>query len=541
MQPDQRDKAIADLLRYCHGKRSYLTQGRDLSSVLLQRAWRRSDDDWALRDAMRALLEAELARHRAAAQIAHPVVASAAAHMPAMVDEVRRTKALKIWSVLWAYYGCEMSSATISEACYWGPRTVQDILKLGREDYIPPVIAELDELAAPSPQYSRAEQRTTIVDNARVGTAAVTPTLAGGQPTLQSHPAPFLTPPYPPQGIIGRDTLLSQVYRLLTVDQGAVPDIQPVALWGMGGIGKTTLAIALGRQAQLQSWFPDGVLWTAIGPKPSLRPLLNGWARALNMDLQHEDDDRACCEQLMGALSQRRVLLLIDDVWEITHGQYFMLAGPYCRTVITTRELKVATQFATSGRTLRVDMLRAEDALVLLSRLAPEAVRADVQSAELLCKQLEGLPLALTLAGRLLANEAHVPHRMQRLVKELIERGEARLQLPQEEGRIGLAHGQPASLQSILGMSIERLSPKDQERFALLSVFDSDPRTWSVGAAAHVWECSVESAEATVAHCIQRGLVEQRGDRYWMHALLWDYATYMLDALERGAHWRSGT
>ncbi len=148
-----------------------------------------------------------------------------------------------------------------------------------------------------------------------------------------------------------------------------------------------------------------------------------------------------------------------------------------------------------------------------------------------LCERLEFLPLALTLAGRLLASEADVPTRMQRLLDELMEHREARLQLLQAEGRLGLAEDQPVSLQAILGMSVERLSKTDQERFAMLAVFGGEPLTWEIKAAAHVWECSVEEAEATISRFIQRGLVERRGERYWMHALLADYAAEMMEKM----------
>lgn len=344
-------------------------------------------------------------------------------------------------------------------------------------------------------------------------------------------PPPFMTPPLPPQGILGRDDVLTHVFDLLALADEQARDVPPVALRGMGGIGKTTLAIALGRMEIIPQLFPDGVLWTALGPNPTIRILLDAWGRALGIDLLPERDESACRDRLRAILHHRRALLIIDDVWEVAHGSYLLVAGPHCRTLLTTREAPAAYTLSTRARTITVDVLKPESALALLHRLAPEAVVAEEKSAMRLCERLEFLPLALTLAGRLLASEADVPARMQRLVSELIERREARLQLLQAEGRLGLIEEQPVSLQAILGLSVARLSQADQERFAMLAVFGGEPLTWEINAAAYVWECPVEDAEATVSRFIQRGLVERRGDRYWVHALLADYAAEMMEKM----------
>ena len=350
-----------------------------------------------------------------------------------------------------------------------------------------------------------------------------------GRPAAQT-PAPFMLPPLPPQGVVGRDDALTQVYDLLALGEEAATDLPPVALLGLGGIGKTTIATAVGRLPFVAQRFPDGVLWTAVGPNPTIRILLDNLGRALGVDLLPERDETACRDRLRAVLYHRRVLLIIDDVWEVAHTQYFTIAGPRCRTVLTTRESPVAYTFATRERSLRVDVLKPDAALALLRRLAPE-VSADEKSAQRLCERLEFLPLALTLAGRLLATEADVPTRMQRLVSELIERRDSRLKLLQAEGRLGLSEDQPVSLQAILGMSVDRLDQTDKERFGMLSVFGGDPLTWELNAVAHVWDCPIEEAEVTVSQFVQRGLVERRGERYWMHALLADYAGELMEQM----------
>ena len=160
-----------------------------------------------------------------------------------------------------------------------------------------------------------------------------------------------------------------------------------------------------------------------------------------------------------------------------------MLAGPRGRTLITTRERGIAYELATRERTLNVDVLRPTDALALLRSLAPDAVERDEEASRRLCERLEYLPLALTLAGRLLANEADVPSRMERCLAELIADPRARLNLVQSERRPGFDEGQPLSVEAILGLSVSRLTATDQTRFAALAVFGAEPWDFAISAA----------------------------------------------------------
>ena len=336
--------------------------------------------------------------------------------------------------------------------------------------------------------------------------------------------APYLAPARPPQDILGRATELLAIRERLVLDNPTVHDVPPLALTGMGGIGKTTLAIMVGRLPGIRERFPDGVLWVQLGPTPTPINLLNDWGRALGVPIAAEPSDAACARRLRSALFDRRVLLIVDDAWDAHHAELFTLAGPQGRCLVTTRDAGVAYAVATPERTLKVAALAPDAALALLRQLAPEAVARREVAARRLCERLAYLPLALTLAGRQLALDAEVPARLERRLAELETDPQARLGLVQAGARPGLAEDQPASLASILGLSVDRLDPVDQARFAGLSVFGAEPADWDIQAAAGVWACPVEEAERTVAHLVQRGLVERRDDRYRLHTLLADYA-----------------
>ena len=232
-----------------------------------------------------------------------------------------------------------------------------------------------------------------------------------------------MAPPPPPQGILGRDDDLARVFDLLQLGDTEADDVPPVAFRGLGGIGKTTLAAAFGRLSGMPERFPDGVLWTALGPQPTLRILLDDWGRFVGRGPVARNDENACTRPPASPLLYRkRALVIVDDVWEALHGSHFMVAGPHCHTLITTHKTQVAYALATRDRTFRVDVLKPQGRAGVTT--TPGARGGDDRSArprERLCERLEYLPLALALAGRLLAVEADVPSRMARLLGELIE------------------------------------------------------------------------------------------------------------------------
>lgn len=334
---------------------------------------------------------------------------------------------------------------------------------------------------------------------------------------------PYQVPSLPQQGVFGREDALAELVTLFALEDDP-SNVRPVVLVGIGGVGKTTIATAFGRQNELSSYFPDGILWAELGPdtfanRNRPRELLNDWGRALGIDLRPERDETACRTRLTEILYERRVLLIVDDVWKAASGLFFRVDGPNCRMLFTTREEEVA-RILGPGRLLLVKALSPEASLAMLDVFVHEVVVGNRKAAEQLCEGLRFLPLALKLAGQFLALEAGVPSRMWRIVAQFTERKEAILELTQVERKLGLDENEEASIQAILALSVERLSREDQERFAKLGTLGEEPLTWTINAAASVWKSSLEEAETTIKNFINRGLVERQGYRYRAHDLL---------------------
>src|SRR5690242_1931866 len=138
------------------------------------------------------------------------------------------------------------------------------------------------------------------------------------------------------EDLIGRDQLLSQLRAYLSVENE--PGL--AALYGLPGVGKTTLAVALTHDQAIQDHFHDGILWAALGPQPDALGLLSYWGTLLGVPESESQKLRtpdAWIRRIRAAIGTRQMLLVIDDAWEIEQALTFKVGGPRCAYLVTTR------------------------------------------------------------------------------------------------------------------------------------------------------------------------------------------------------------
>lgn len=169
--------------------------------------------------------------------------------------------------------------------------------------------------------------------------------------------------PKPPNDFVPRPTEYNALRTLLLADDNSPVGIT-AAIRGAGGYGKTTLAQALCHDPMIIDHFPDGIFWVELTQEPGELT-----SRVLNLVENLIDYRRgstsldAATGELIKALGDKKLLLVIDDAWQAAHVTPFLQGGPHCTRLITTR---INTVLPPEAPRINVDAMQSHEATQLL-------------------------------------------------------------------------------------------------------------------------------------------------------------------------------
>jgi WD40 repeat protein len=250
----------------------------------------------------------------------------------------------------------------------------------------------------------------------------------------------------------------------------AATDGPTTALQGAGGFGKTALAAELCYDSRVRERFPDGILWAqmrdGMGTEDRLkeiRDLLRWW---MNEEPPAFETAAKAGSYLLEQLQGKRVLLVVDDVWQPQDAIPFQgLAAP-AALLITTRDRKV---LPAETDPIKVDAMEVPEAVQLLGKGVPGDGQERFRS---LAARLGEWPLLLKIVNRQLrelVREGGI------LLEEALREVEEALEV---EGvtvfdREDLEFRNQAVGRTV-GVSLRRLEPEDAARFEHLAIFPED-------------------------------------------------------------------
>ncbi|WP_329002253.1 tetratricopeptide repeat protein [Kribbella sp. NBC_00709] len=343
--------------------------------------------------------------------------------------------------------------------------------------------------------------------------------------TSSASPVPWQLPPAA-RDFTGRTAQLDAILSVLRNPAGAGP-VGLVAVTGMGGIGKTTLAVRAAHR--LTDSYPDGHLYLNLrgygpGEPMSVADAQRQLLRSLGVDLQRIPEDvEEAAGLLRSQLAGRRVLMLLDNAVDAPQVLP-LLPGTSGSAVIITSRGSLTT--LPGARQIHLDALSESESVELLTGLVGEArVAAEPEAAKSLATISGRLPLAVRLIGGRLAARPSWP--IQHLVK-VLENEERRLDSFGSDET-----GVRASIANSVAFLEDSERPLDREAarsLPLLSIPDGSDLI--VAVAARLLELPVHRTEAVLERLVDLNLLETVApERYRFHDLIRAYARERSDDL----------
>ncbi len=335
---------------------------------------------------------------------------------------------------------------------------------------------------------------------------------------------------------IGREQDLKAIYARIGVeDESQRQHLTIVRGWP--GVGKTALINVIAHDEQVKNAFAEGLLWASLGRNGDIFSTFQSWAKQLGalhlLQIQNLGD---LVNGLRMVLAERDLFILADDVWTEEQGLYIkQIVDLNANTLLmTTRFTDVANQLKDLPDDIYVlEALSEAHSVELPTVLAPEPARIYQQRLPQLAKVLEGLPLALRVAGPTLQHYHEMHFDLDELLDEFENDYNRLLASVAPADRFDEETGQTPTIELLFKRSVETLSPEAQLAFMGLGVFKHKPATFDAVALQSVWEA--DDPKVLIMTLIGRGLMDTTSDkRYRVHQTLHMYANKLLDNYDDG-------
>ncbi|MFF4344105.1 BTAD domain-containing putative transcriptional regulator [Kitasatospora sp. NPDC001540] len=330
-------------------------------------------------------------------------------------------------------------------------------------------------------------------------------------PKAAAEPPPFVPPAQLPADVSdfsGRSKLVSELRDVLRAGSGQAVVVTSLA--GIGGVGKTTLAVHVAHS--LRPDFPDGQLYVDLrgaGASPADPAVVLGdFLHALGApDAPDSLEQRAALYRSL--LADKRMLILLDNARDA--GQLRpLIPGVSGNAVMVTSRSRLAE--LPGAHLVDIEELTPDEALALFSAIVgAERVGAEPEAALQVVTSCGFLPLAVRIAAARLAS------RPRWSVSDLARR------LADQRNRLQELQLGNLAVETTLGLGYAQLRPEEARAFRLLALVDSPDLPLSAVTA--LLGTSEQEAEDLAEALVEANMLECfTPGRYRYHDLLRLYA-----------------
>ncbi|WP_320780176.1 AfsR/SARP family transcriptional regulator [Streptomyces sp. CRN 30] len=320
----------------------------------------------------------------------------------------------------------------------------------------------------------------------------------------------------------GRSAFVRQLSDVLVSASGNDGRVMAVsAVAGIGGVGKTTLAVHVAHGAR--SAFPDGQLYVDLqgaGARPAdPETVLGSFLRALGTaDSAIPDSLAERAALYRSVLDGRRVLVLLDNARDAAQVRPLLPGTEGCAALVTSRSRMVGLAGA---HLVDLDVMSPDEALTLFTRIVgEERVAAEREAALDVVAACGFLPLAIRVAASRLA--ARRTWTVSVLAAKLAD----------ERRRLDELQAGDLAVAATFELGYGQLEPAQARAFRLLGLADGPDI--SLAAAAAMLDLPADETEDLLESVVDTSLLESAAPgRYRFHDLVRLYARACAERDER--------
>ncbi|MEM1240642.1 MAG: tetratricopeptide repeat protein [Cyanobacteria bacterium P01_H01_bin.26] len=314
---------------------------------------------------------------------------------------------------------------------------------------------------------------------------------------------------------VGRNQTLKELHEKLQPGQ----TLAITALQGMGGIGKTEMAVQYAQR--YKSHYPSGVCWLSARGAEVGTQLVKFAVTVLGLtqpEGELADQVQSVWNWWPRQDNGERVLLIYDDVADYGDIEGLLPTDERFQVLLTTR----LQNLAAGVEDFRLELLSKEASLQLLRKIVDGAgttrINAELAIAEALCERVGYLPLGLELLGYFLKNKPRMPLQklQQRLKKNQLNAKAFQTAHPGMTAKLGVYEA--------FELSWAELSEAGQGMACWLSLFGLAPIPWGLASAGVREEDQDDWADTRDDEPLKLSLLKDLdGNSYQLHQLVREF------------------